>query len=139
MRTSSIFATAVAVAGVGVIAFAATRPAPTQAVADHWAHVVVWGVVLLLVAFVAVAARATGVATLPAPRPAVQLIPDGPVLCPHCGGDQIAGQRQGFGWGKAIIGGLAAGPVGAGAGFIGSGTVRVSCLRCGHSWKAGSV
>lgn len=60
------------------------------------------------------------------------------IRCPKCSSDQLTSQKQGFGLGKAVVGGVATGGVGLLAGFIGSGKVRVTCLRCGHAWKPGA-
>ena len=59
------------------------------------------------------------------------------IRCPKCGSNQFMGGQQGFGLGKAAAGGLLLGPVGLLSGFIGSGQVTLSCLRCGNRWKAG--
>lgn len=60
-----------------------------------------------------------------------------PVRCPQCGGEQVSAQRKGFGFGKALVGGLTLGVAGIAAGAIGSGKVKVTCLACGHSWTPG--
>lgn len=59
------------------------------------------------------------------------------IRCPKCGSNQFAAGNKGFGLGKAAAGGLLLGPVGLLSGFIGSGQVTLSCLRCGNKWKAG--
>jgi len=60
------------------------------------------------------------------------------VRCPKCRSAQFTAQRQGFGLGKAAVGGVLTGGVGLLAGFIGSRKVKVTCLNCGHSWKPGA-
>ena len=62
---------------------------------------------------------------------------NGEIRCPKCGSNQFAAGNKGFGLGKAAAGGLLLGPVGLLSGFIGSGQVTLSCLRCGNRWKAG--
>lgn len=59
------------------------------------------------------------------------------IRCPKCGSNQFTAGSKGFGLGKAAAGGLLLGPVGLLGGFIGSGQVTLSCLRCGNKWKAG--
>lgn len=59
------------------------------------------------------------------------------VRCPKCRSEQIAGGTKGFGLGKAAAGGLLVGPVGLFAGLFGSKKTTVTCLNCGHRWKAG--
>lgn len=49
---------------------------------------------------------------------------DTPVTCPKCQSAQVhAGQR---GWNAAT-------------GFLGSGGVRITCLKCGHQFKPGET
>ncbi len=59
--------------------------------------------------------------------------------CPSCGSVQLTANKKGFGLGKAIVGGVLTGGVGLLAGFIGSGKVNITCLKCGHAWKAGKA
>ena len=55
--------------------------------------------------------------------------------CPKCGCQYLTTDKKGFGLGKAIVGTVLAGPAGALAGFIGSRRLKLTCLKCGHSWK----
>lgn len=59
------------------------------------------------------------------------------VRCPYCGSTEISANKKGFSAGKAVAGGLLAGPVGLAAGGIGSSKVKCTCLKCGKSWNAG--
>lgn len=61
---------------------------------------------------------------------------DEPIRCPKCGSTQITAGKKGFSVGKAAIGASIA-PVGVLAGGIGSNKIMVTCLKCGHQWKAG--
>ncbi len=58
-----------------------------------------------------------------------------PIRCPRCRSTQITANRKGFGLGKAAAGGLLLGPVGLLGGFFGSSKVKITCLKCGYSWK----
>jgi hypothetical protein len=64
--------------------------------------------------------------------------PTSTVPCSRCGSGQVAGARKGYGAGKGVVGLLVAGPVGLLAGLLGRKKLVVSCLSCGHSWRAGS-
>lgn len=55
--------------------------------------------------------------------------------CPKCSSPEITAQKQGFVPGKAVAGVVLTGGIGLLAGFLGSNKIKVSCLRCGHSWK----
>jgi len=50
--------------------------------------------------------------------------------CAKCGSTSLSANKQGFGVGKAYFFGLL-------AGAINSNKVIVTCLKCGHKWKAG--
>lgn len=58
--------------------------------------------------------------------------------CPCCGSLHLSAGDQGFGLGKAAVGGLLVGPVGLLSGMIGHKKTIITCLNCGHKWKAGS-
>lgn len=47
--------------------------------------------------------------------------------------------RKDFGAGKALTGAVLTGGVGLLAGFIGSGKVKITCLKCGCQWKPGEL
>jgi len=57
------------------------------------------------------------------------------VRCPVCNSNQITANSKGFGVGKAAAGGLLLGPVGLLGGFVGSGKVKITCMKCGYTWK----
>lgn len=61
------------------------------------------------------------------------------LYCPNCGSSQLVANKKGFGAGKAVAGALLTGGVGLLAGFIGSGKVKVTCLKCGCKWDAGEL
>lgn len=54
--------------------------------------------------------------------------------CPKCGSTQIQAMKQGFGLGKAAVGGLLLGPVGLLGGAVGSNKIRRICLNCKHKF-----
>ena len=58
-----------------------------------------------------------------------------PLRCPKCRSIYITANKKGFGLGKALVGGVLTGGVGLLVGFIGSGKVKCTCLKCGHEWK----
>lgn len=60
------------------------------------------------------------------------------IKCPKCGSEQIHAGNRGFSTGKAVAGTLIAGPVAGGlAGAVGSGKVKLTCLKCGHTFNPG--
>lgn len=59
------------------------------------------------------------------------------IRCPSCRSTQVSANKKGFGLGKAVVGGLAGGPLGLIAGFAGSNKVIVTCLKCGNTWTPG--
>ena len=56
--------------------------------------------------------------------------------CPRCGSTSLAGNKKGFGIGKAVIGAALVGPIGLVAGNVGAKKVQVTCLKCGKKFKA---
>lgn len=62
-----------------------------------------------------------------------------PIACPKCGSQQLTANKKGFGLGKAGLGLVALGPLGLLGGLVGSGKVKITCLACGKSWKAGKL
>ncbi|MEE9214112.1 MAG: hypothetical protein V3U54_04840 [Thermodesulfobacteriota bacterium] len=73
------------------------------------------------------------------PNPHTPPKEEDPIKCPKCGSAQLTANKQGFGPGKAAIGGVLTGGIGLLAGFIGSGKLKITCLKCGHVWKAGKA
>lgn len=64
---------------------------------------------------------------------------DDNIRCPYCKSTQVSAQKNGFGLGKSVVGLCVAGPVGLMGGFLGSGNIKITCLSCGKSWKAGET
>ncbi len=64
-----------------------------------------------------------------------QMDKDGIVYCPKCYSTDITANKKGFSLGKAAAGSLIAGGVLLGA--VGKNKIEVTCLKCGHKWKAG--
>ena len=61
------------------------------------------------------------------------------LYCPFCGSSQLTANKKGFGAGKALTGVVITGGIGLLAGFIGSGNIKVTCLKCGCQWKPGEL
>lgn len=57
--------------------------------------------------------------------------------CPRCGSTELHAEKQGFSGKKALVGAVLTGGVGLLAGTIGSKNIKITCLKCGHSFKAG--
>lgn len=57
------------------------------------------------------------------------------VTCPACGSDQTSAQTKGFSAGKAVVGVVSVGSIGAVAGLHGSNRLVIHCLKCGHVWN----
>ena len=57
--------------------------------------------------------------------------------CPRCRSTQLSADKQGFGLGKAAVGGLLLGPLGLLGGAIGSNKVKITCMSCGHVFAPG--
>lgn len=62
----------------------------------------------------------------------------GGMSCPSCHSTQVTAGKKGFGFGKALVGGVLLGPVGILAGFIGSKNMEFACLSCKERWSAAS-
>ena len=59
-----------------------------------------------------------------------------PVTCPKCGSQQVQVMKQGFSGGRAAVGALYAGAIGALlGGGLNANDIQVACARCGHTWK----
>lgn len=61
------------------------------------------------------------------------------LCCPKCHSRELHSEQQGFNGGKALAGTILAGGVGILAGTIGSKNVNITCLKCGHRFKAGEA
>lgn len=59
------------------------------------------------------------------------------IRCPSCGSKQIVSGNKGFSVGKAAVGAVLLGPIGAVGGLIGSNKVMLTCANCGRKWEAG--
>lgn len=57
--------------------------------------------------------------------------------CPSCNSTQLTTKKQGYGWKKGLGIGVCTIGIGALAGFINSNKIWITCLKCGHKWKAG--
>lgn len=64
-----------------------------------------------------------------------QMDKEGIVYCPKCYSTQVTANKKGFSIGKAAAGSLIAGGVLLGA--VGRNKIELTCLKCGHQWKAG--
>lgn len=61
------------------------------------------------------------------------------VFCPKCMSTHVHTEQKGFSGGKALAGVVAFGGLGLLAGTIGSKNVLITCLKCGHKFKAGDA
>lgn len=71
---------------------------------------------------------------VPSPQPITVVNDADELRCPKCGSVHIEIDKKGFSGGKAIVGGLLAGPIGIAAGFMGKNKRKRVCLKCGHTW-----
>ncbi|WP_226670327.1 hypothetical protein [Metabacillus litoralis] len=56
------------------------------------------------------------------------------ITCPKCNSDQLQVGEKGYSLGKAAVGVITIGAIGALAGLHGKNKIKLSCLRCGNSW-----
>ena len=61
------------------------------------------------------------------------------LVCPYCNSRELHAEQKGFSGGKALAGAVLFGGVGLLAGTLGSKDVRITCLKCGESFKAGDA
>lgn len=61
------------------------------------------------------------------------------VFCPKCMSTHVHTEQKGFSGGKALAGAVTFGGLGLLAGTIGSKNVLITCLKCGHKFKAGDA
>jgi tellurium resistance protein TerD len=60
------------------------------------------------------------------------------LVCPNCQSNRITAGKKGFGFGKAIVGGILLGPIGLLGGFIGSKKMEFACMNCNRRWSPDS-
>lgn len=61
------------------------------------------------------------------------------LCCPNCESRELHAEHKGFSGGKALTGALLMGGIGLLAGTIGSQDTQITCLKCGHKFKAGEA
>lgn len=61
------------------------------------------------------------------------------LCCPKCHSRELHAEQQGFSGSKALAGAALFGNMGILAGTIGNKDVRITCLKCGHQFKAGEA
>lgn len=59
------------------------------------------------------------------------------IKCPKCLSAHLTANQKGYNAGKALGGAVLTGGIGLLAGFHGSKDVMITCMACGHSFKAG--
>ena len=62
---------------------------------------------------------------------------DDSIRCPRCGSSAVEWDKTKFGGGRAALGCLLVGPLGALLGLTGKKKVVFTCLKCGNTWKPG--
>lgn len=66
-----------------------------------------------------------------------QMDKEGTVYCPKCYSTNLSANKRGFKFGRALVGGMLTFGVGVMAGAVGKNKIEVTCMKCGHTWKAG--
>lgn len=61
------------------------------------------------------------------------------LCCPKCGSSQLHSDKKGFSGGKAVAGAVLTGGIGLLAGTIGSGDIKITCLKCGNKFNTGEA
>jgi len=61
------------------------------------------------------------------------------LCCPKCRNKDLHTEQKGFSGGKALVGAVLTGGIGLLAGTIGSKDIQITCLKCGHKFKAGEA
>jgi len=64
----------------------------------------------------------------------VVILEEDEIKCPRCGSTSFQVTKQGFGFGKAAVGGILLGPVGLVGGAIGSNKIKRICNKCGTTF-----
>ena len=59
------------------------------------------------------------------------------IKCPKCQSTQITADKKGFSGKKAVAGAVLTGGIGLLAGTIGSNKMKLTCLKCGHTFSPG--
>lgn len=88
----------------------------------------------------AISAKAKGNA--PASSDGTEVVPTTPgeVRCPKCGSTQFTSNQKGYSHGKACLGWcLGLGILSIFCGGMGKNKILVTCLSCGHQWRAGKA
>ena len=60
------------------------------------------------------------------------------IRCPRCGSRNVAAMKEGYSGQKACLGVMCYGPIGLLSGQAGANKIFISCLKCGHQWRASS-
>lgn len=60
------------------------------------------------------------------------------IVCPVCGSQQLHVGKRGYSAGAGAVGAVVAGPIGLLAGALGGTDLFLTCLNCGHKWRAGT-
>jgi len=61
------------------------------------------------------------------------------IRCPKCSSKDLHTDKKGFSGKKAVAGAILTGGIGLVAGTIGSNSVVITCLKCGHKFNAGDA
>lgn len=61
------------------------------------------------------------------------------LYCPKCGSSHLTANKKGYRVSKAAAGAIFTGGIGLLAGFIGSGNIKITCLKCGNTCKPGEL